>query len=81
MIIHTNLSKMKNQILPTCLQGNYRDSLGEFSNTSCGVLGFAAKSVSHLLPGSLRDKKDITSLPEVHMDAESKDLPFSNIQK
>ena len=30
---------MKNQILPTCLQGNHRDSLGEFSNTSYGVIG------------------------------------------
>ena len=26
------ISKMKNKILPTCLQGNYGDSLGEFSN-------------------------------------------------
>ena len=26
-----NLSKMKNKILPACLQGNYRDSLGEFT--------------------------------------------------
>ena len=26
MIIQTNLSKMKNKILPTCLQGNYQDS-------------------------------------------------------
>ena len=34
MIVHSNLSKMKNKILPTCLQGNYRDSLGEFNNTS-----------------------------------------------
>ena len=24
MIIHSNLCKMKNQILPTCLQGTYR---------------------------------------------------------
>ena len=38
MIIHSNLSKMKNKFLPTCLQGNYRDSLGEFSNTSYGML-------------------------------------------
>ena len=30
---------MKNKILQTCLQGNYRDSLGEFSNTSYGVFG------------------------------------------
>ena len=32
-----NLPKMKNKILPTCLQGNYRDSLVEFNNTSHGV--------------------------------------------
>ena len=35
MIIHCNFSKMKNKILPICLQGNY----GEFSNTSHGVVG------------------------------------------
>ena len=34
MIIHCNLSKVKNKIRPTCLQGNYSDSLGEFSSTS-----------------------------------------------
>ena len=39
MIIHSNLHKMKNKILPTILQGNYSDSLGDFSNTSYGVLG------------------------------------------
>ena len=39
MIMHGSLSKMKNKILPICLQGNYRDSLGEFSKTSCGVFG------------------------------------------
>ena len=39
MIIHRKLSKMKNKILPTCLQGNYEDSLGEFGNTSYGVVG------------------------------------------
>ena len=32
IIIHSNLSKMKNKILPICLQGNYRDSLGGFNN-------------------------------------------------
>ena len=37
IIIHSNLSKMKNKIHPTCLQGNYRDSLGDFSNISYGV--------------------------------------------
>ena len=35
LIIHTNLSKMKNKILPTCVKGNYRDSLGEFSDKLC----------------------------------------------
>ena len=39
MIIHRKLSKMKNKILPTCLQGNCGDSLGEFSNTSYGIVG------------------------------------------
>ena len=34
MIIQINLSKMKNKILPTCLQRYYRDSSGEFGNTS-----------------------------------------------
>ena len=33
MVIHCNLSKMKNKILLTYLQGNYNDSLGEFSST------------------------------------------------
>ena len=30
---------MKNKILPICLQGNYRDSLGEFSDTLNGAFG------------------------------------------
>ena len=39
VVIHDcSLSKMKNNILLNCLQGNYRNSLGEFSNTSYGVL-------------------------------------------
>ena len=39
MIRHRNLFEMKNKLLLTCVQGNYRDSLGEFSNRSCGALG------------------------------------------
>ena len=39
LITHSNLSQMKNKILPTCLQGNYGDSLGEFSNASYFVFG------------------------------------------
>ena len=35
----SNLSKMKNKILPICLQGNYRDSLGEFSNIAYDMFG------------------------------------------
>ena len=35
--MHSNLSKMKSKILPTRLQRNCRDSLGEFSITSYGV--------------------------------------------
>ena len=38
MLVHSNLSKMKNKFLPTCLEENYRDSLGEFRNTSYGTL-------------------------------------------
>ena len=49
MIIHNNLSKMKNKILPTCLQGNYRDSLGEFSNVSYGVVGAEKVKGSNLI--------------------------------
>ena len=45
MIIHSNLSKMKNKILPTCLQGNYRDSLGEFNNTRMSYGMFRAERV------------------------------------
>ena len=36
MITHRKLSEMKNKILPTCLQENCGDSLGEFLNTSYG---------------------------------------------
>ena len=39
MIMHCILFKMKHKILPTCLQGNIRDSLGEFSNISYSMLG------------------------------------------
>ena len=39
IIVHSNLCKVKNKILPICLQGNLIDSQGEFSNVSCGVLG------------------------------------------
>ena len=39
LIIHSNLSKMKSKISPTCSQGNYRDSLGELSDASYEVFG------------------------------------------
>ena len=39
MIMHSNLSKINNNIFLTCLQGNYTERLREFSNTSNGVLG------------------------------------------
>ena len=39
LIIHSNVSKMTSKISPACLRGNYRDSLGEFSNTPYGVFG------------------------------------------
>ena len=31
MIIHSILSKIKKKIIPPCLQGNYRNTLGELS--------------------------------------------------
>ena len=34
LIVHSNLSKVKNISLPTYLQGNYRENLGELRNTS-----------------------------------------------
>ena len=46
MIIYSNLAKMEKQILSSCLQGSYRDSLGEFSNASYGV--FRAERVNVL---------------------------------
>ena len=48
MIIRCNLPKMKNRVLPTFLQGNYRDSLGELSNTSLrGVFGLRGLNQSY----------------------------------
>ena len=45
MIKHRNISKIKNKILPTCLQANHRDSLGEFSNTSYDVFWAEGQSI------------------------------------
>ena len=39
MILQSNLFQTKNEILPTCFQGNCRDSLGEFSKISYGIFG------------------------------------------
>ena len=39
LIIHSSLSKMKHKILPTYLQGNYKESLREFGSTLYGVFG------------------------------------------
>ena len=52
MFIHSNLSKMKNKILPICLQGNYRDSLGESSNTSFGLVGAARVKIDSCMTGN-----------------------------
>ena len=39
MIVYSNLSKMEHKILPaTCLEGNYRDSLGEFTKQLLNVV-------------------------------------------
>ena len=55
MITHSNLSKVKT-ILPTSLQGNYRDSLGEFSSTSFGVSG-AERVEPHVWRYSKRQRR------------------------
>ena len=47
MVIHSNLSKMKNKIFATCLKGNNRDSSGKSSNTSYGVLGAGTVKTDH----------------------------------
>ena len=52
MIKQSNVSKIKDKILPTCLQGNYRHSLGEFSNMSRGVFG-AERHNPHIFPSNL----------------------------
>ena len=47
---------MKNKNLPTCLQGNSRDSLGEYDNTSYSMFGAEGVKIpislksSHLIP-------------------------------
>ena len=54
MIMHSKLCKMKNKILPNCLQENYRDSRGEFNNTSRRVFGAARVSEKRLLLSSVQ---------------------------
>ena len=44
MIMHSNVSKMRNKLLPNLFRKKTKDSLGEFSNMSYGV--FAAERVS-----------------------------------
>ena len=39
MIIHSKVSKLKDKILRTCLQGNFKDSSREFSKMSYGLFG------------------------------------------
>ena len=47
---HTQqLSKMKNQILQTCLQGSYYDSLGEFKNAPQGMFGTQRVNIWYIL--------------------------------
>ena len=57
MIIHSNWTKTINIILPTCLQGNYRDSLGDFSNscTSHGEFWIEVKEIVTTIPWSEGD--------------------------
>ena len=63
MIIHRKLSKMKNKILPTCLQGNYGDSLGEFSNTLYGVV--RADRVNRIEDNLFSNYNHLPSVPQV----------------
>ena len=50
MIKCNNLSKLgKNKNLLTYLQLNYRDSLGEFSNTSYGIFGAERVNINNSL--------------------------------
>ena len=44
MITHSILFEIKKKILPICLQGNYRDSLGEFGNRAWRSLGLKGLS-------------------------------------
>ena len=39
MTTNNNFTKMKNKILPSCLQRKYRDSLGEFTIVNSNCLG------------------------------------------
>ena len=49
MIIHSNLCKMKNKILPICLQGNYRDSsIQQYVYMACLGLGGKKGSLTAL---------------------------------
>ena len=52
IIIHSNLSEMKNKFLPTCLLGNYGDGLGEFNNFSTlwQILGQTCLGINKELP-------------------------------
>ena len=52
MIIYSNLSQMKNNILSTYLQGNFRGRLGEFINTSYGMFG--TPIIAFCLPQALK---------------------------
>ena len=68
---------MKNKILPTYLQGNYRYSLGEFSNASYGVFSsstflyikdksvfgeYATKSELYRCPSATNHRIDVNFL-------------------
>ena len=53
MIIHSNLFRIKTKFSQPVFQGNYRDSLGEFSNASYAVFG--AERVNCLFLSFLQD--------------------------
>ena len=70
MIILGNSCKTKNKVLSTCLQGNYRENLQEFSNTSCGRFGAEKVKITENRRGCQSDIKTFCVLfekPEIEM--------------
>ena len=71
---------MKNKILPICLQGNYRDILGELCSTSYGMFGAerAKASTSQLQNMSLPPPLKYTKLCAVQLMLCTKQYGFNS---